>query len=147
MKRGVVVDASVWVASLVPQDAFYATSQEWLKVNHARGVEFLAPALLLTEVAGVISRRRGDPILAYKTVKTLQELPGLTLLEMSYTLVQRATELAADLGLRGADVYYVAAAAFLHVPLATLDQDQRVRAEQVVRMEVIQLNHLTSPLP
>ena len=138
MKIGVVVDASVWVTSLVPQEVYYATSQEWLKANHARGVEFLAPALLLTEVAGVISRKRGDPILAQKVVETLKELPGLTLLEMNYTLVQKATELAADLGLRGADAYYVAAAAFLQVPLATLDQDQRVRAEQVVRAEVIQ---------
>ena len=138
MKAGVVVDASVWVASLVPQDAFYATSREWLKANHARGVEFLAPALLLTEIAGVISRKRGDPILAHKVVETLQELPGLTLLEMNYTLVQRATELAADLGLRGADAYYVAAAVFLQAPLATLDQDQRVRANQVARVEVIE---------
>jgi len=137
MRNVVVVDASVWVASMLPQDAFYAVSHEWLKANHSRGVEFLAPALLLTEVAGVISRMRKDPILAHKTVETLKELPGLTLLEMNYTLVQRATELAADLGMRGADAYYVAAAVYLGVPLATLDMDQRTRAERVVRVEGI----------
>ncbi len=134
----IVVDASVWVASLVPQDTFHSASQDWFKANHSRGVEFLAPALLLTEIAGVISRKRGDPILAHKVVETLQELPGLTLLEMNYTLVERATELAADLGLRGADAYYVAAAVFLQAPLATLDQDQRERAAQVVRVESLE---------
>jgi predicted nucleic acid-binding protein len=128
----VVVDASVWVASLVPQDVFFPPSQKWLQVQHVQGVKLLAPVLLLTEVAGVISRQTRSPFLALKAVQTLEKLPGLTLVGMNYSLVQLATELAARLGLRGADAYYVAVAAFLGLPLATFDQDQSSRSQTVV---------------
>jgi predicted nucleic acid-binding protein len=128
----VVVDASIWVASLVPQDVFYLPSQKWLQRQHVQGIEFLAPVLLITEVAGVISRQTRSPQLAQQAVQTLKELPGLTLVDMNYSLVQRATDLAARLGLRGVDAYYVAVAAYLGLPLATFDQDQSSRAQAVV---------------
>jgi predicted nucleic acid-binding protein len=128
----VVVDASVWIASFVPQDFFYPTSQKWLQEQHIHGVELLAPALLLTEVAGVISCQTRSSYLARKAVQTLEKLPGLTLVGMNYSLVQLATELAARLGLRGADAYYVAVAAFLGLPLVTFDQDQSFRAQPAV---------------
>ncbi len=47
---------------------------------------------------------------------------------------QRAADLAATLGLRGADAFYVAVAARLSVPLATLDIDQQGRAAKVVEI-------------
>jgi predicted nucleic acid-binding protein len=128
----VVVDASLWVASLVPQDAFYTISQKWLQQQRLQGVELFVPALMLTEVAGVISRQTRDPRLAHEVVETLKELPGVTLVEMNYTLVQYATDLAARLGLRGADAYYVSVAVFLGLPLATFDQDQSSRAQTVL---------------
>ena len=128
----VVVDASVWVASLVPQDIFFPPSQKWLQDQHVQGVELLAPVLLLTEVAGVISRQTRSPLLAQKAVQTLEKLPGLTLVGMNSSLVQLATELAARLGLRGADAFYVAVAAVLDLPLATFDQDQSARSHTIV---------------
>lgn len=133
----VVVDASVWVASLVPQDVFYQASQRWLQQQRLLGAELISPALLLTEVAGVISRQTRDPHLAHEVVEILIELPGLTLVEMNYTLVQRATDLAARLGLRCADAFYVAVAAFLGLPLATFDHDQSSRAHTVVSAVIL----------
>ena len=93
----------------------------------------LSPTLLLAEVAGAISRQSGKPALARQLVETIRRLPGLTLVDMNFTLIERATRLAADLGLRGADAIYVAVADYLHAPLATLDQQQSARACQVVR--------------
>lgn len=132
MSSAIVTDASIWVANMIPQDLFHPISRDWLKRQRDQGVDLLAPAILITEVAGVIRRQTGQPGLAHKIVRTLKELPGLVLVEMSYTLVQQATELAADLGLRGADAYYVAVANYLQIPLATYDEDQLSRASAVL---------------
>jgi predicted nucleic acid-binding protein len=57
--------------------------------------------------------------------------------EMDRGLVREAARLASDLGLRGADSFYVAVAARLGLPLVTLDVDQRSRAETVVVVEFL----------
>ena len=53
---------------------------------------------------------------------------------MEQALAQEAARLAADLGLRGADAFYIAAAARLKIPLITLDQDQAKRAATMVEV-------------
>lgn len=132
----VVTDASLWVSRLVPQDAFHLWVSEWMAARRAEGSQMLAPALLLAEVAGAIRRRTGDSALARKAVELLKDLPGLRLVAMDEALLEEAAGLAAELGLRGADATYVAVASRLGLPLATLDSDQRERAEkQVVLIE------------
>jgi len=130
----VVVDASLWVARLVPQDVFHESVKVWMADQRAAGVEFLAPSLLLAEVAGAISRRTKAPSLGERALEMLENLPGLRLVEMDAPLMRKAAQLAASLGLGGADATYVAVAAHLELPLATLDDDQRRRAGQVVEV-------------
>jgi predicted nucleic acid-binding protein len=130
----VVVDASVWVARLVAGDIFHDTSRRWLEAKRTRGERFLAPSLLLAEVAGAIARPTGEADLARRAIAALQQLEDLRLVEMEAELVQRAAHLAASLGLRGADAFYVAVAAHLSLPLATLDTDQQGRAANVVEI-------------
>lgn len=72
-----------------------------------------------------------------EAVEILQNLPGLRLVEMDAALIHEAAHLAADLGLRGADATYVAVAARLNLPLATLDEDQRDRAAKRVAIREI----------
>ena len=124
----VVLDASLWVARLVPQDAFHEAVKTWMNAQRADGVQFVSPGLLLAEVAGAVSRRTGDRELAQHVLETLSNLPNLRLVEMDRSLVLRAADLAARLGLRGADSFYVAIASGLSLPLVTLDEDQRERA-------------------
>ncbi len=128
----VVVDASIWVSRLVPQDEHHERCQKWLAAQRAAGVTLVSPSLLLPEVAGAISRRTGDTVLADQAVKNLQTLPGLRLIEMNQTVVQAAAQLAASCGMRGADSVYAAVAHQLNIPLATLDADQRSKAGKVV---------------
>jgi predicted nucleic acid-binding protein len=128
----IVIDASLWVARLVPQDAFHATVRTWMDAQRSAGTDFLAPSLLLAEVAGAISRRTGNGRLAARVVEHLEGLPGLRLVDMDSTLLHEAAKLAAELGLRGADATYVATASRLNVPLVTLDDDQRQRAARQV---------------
>ncbi|RMH44229.1 MAG: PIN domain-containing protein, partial [Gammaproteobacteria bacterium] len=125
MSGYIVVDASLWVARLVANDVFHTRSRAWMEAQRAAGIRFIAPALLLVEVAAAISRPTGNPALARRAVGTLQSLADLRLVEMDRRLVQTATQVATDLGVRGADAFYIAVARQLNLPLATLDVDQR----------------------
>ena len=132
-----VVDASVWVARLIPQDPFFAAAKTWFQNQLSEGAIFLSPALLLAEVAGAISRRTCEAGLAQRAIDQIKSLPGLRLVEMDQTLVQAAAQMAAKLGLRGADSFYVALAAQLKVTLVTLDKDQNERAAPVVAVHML----------
>ncbi len=132
-----VVDASLWVARLVPQDVFHSAVRTWIETCRQEGTRFVAPALLLAEVAGAISRRTGDSGLARRVIEHLDRLPDLQLVEMDGGLLTEATHLAADLGLHGADSTYVAVASRLRIPLVTLDDDQRQRARK--RVSIVDL--------
>ena len=129
----IVVDASVWVARLVSQDVFYGPVKEWMAAHIESTDHFLAPSLLLAELGGAISRRT-TPSLGLKAIQQVQNLPGLQLVEMDHSLLLEAAQLAAELGLRGADSTYVAVAARLDLPLVTLDVDQRERAGKRVKV-------------
>jgi len=129
----IVVDASVWVARLVSQDVFYEPVKEWMAAHIESNDHLLAPSLLLAELGGAISRRT-TPSLGLKAIQQVQNLPGLQLVEMDHSLLLEAAQLAAELGLRGADSTYVAVAARLDLPLVTLDVDQRERAGKRVKV-------------
>ena len=134
MSKYIVVDASLWVARLIAQDAFHDLSRQWLDAQRDQGVQFVAPTLLLVEVAAAISRRTGDSELAKKATEALENLPDLRLVEMDQSVVQTAVRAGADLGVRGADALYIAIAQQLTLPMATLDTDQSERGSQVVEI-------------
>lgn len=134
----IVIDASVWVSRLVPRDIFHPVVKAWMEDRRSKGATFLSPGLLLPEVAGAISRPTGDPQLGRHAIEGLLGLPSLRLVDMDQTLVRHAARLAADFGLRGADSLYVAVAARLNLPLATLDDDQKNRASSVITVQSLQ---------
>jgi predicted nucleic acid-binding protein len=133
----IVVDASIWVARLVSEDVFYEPVKEWMAARLSEDDQFLAPSLLLAEIGGAISRRT-TPALGLKVIEQVQDLPGLQLVEMEDSLMRESAQLAAELGLRGADSTYVAVAARLEIPLITLDVDQRERAAK--RIKVLEIS-------
>ncbi|MFH2103422.1 MAG: type II toxin-antitoxin system VapC family toxin [Chloroflexota bacterium] len=133
-----VLDASVWVSRLVSQDEFHLTVKSWMEMQREAGVQFISPSLLLAEVGGAISRRTGDPELGRRAIGRLENLPGLRLVELDNELIHAAAELAAELGLRGADSVYVAVAHLLNLPLVTFDLEQRQRAAARVTIQTIE---------
>jgi predicted nucleic acid-binding protein len=50
-----VVDASVFVSFLVPQDILHEPSRTWLRRQLTSGIPLIAPIILLTEVGGAIA--------------------------------------------------------------------------------------------
>ena len=145
MSPYIVIDASLWVARLVEGDAFHQISRRWLEAQRAEGKRFLSPALLMVEVAAAISRRTAKPALARRAVVVLQKLPDLRLVAMDQNIVQMAADVASELGVRGADAFYIAVAQHLNLPLATLDVDQRERAKQIITVQKINENILPNP--
>lgn len=126
------MDASVWVSRFVSGDVHHEPSREWLAGLVEEGASVAAPALLLAEVAGAIARRTDRPELAVQALSLLQRLPGMRLVPIEMELAQLAGELAADLGLRGADAMYVSLAHRLGVPLVTWDKEQRERSARTI---------------
>ncbi len=127
-----VVDASVWVSRLVSVDAHHSISQKWLEAFVADGGQCVAPVLLLAEVAGAISQCTTEPRLGQAALKLLLRMPALRIVNMERRLGMSAAQLAADLGLRGADAVYVALAQQLKVPLITWDQEQLDRTSSII---------------
>jgi predicted nucleic acid-binding protein len=129
-----VVDASVVVSRIVPNDMNHAASRTWLTRHVAEGGLLISPALLLPEVARAIARRTGRHRLARHAVEELLRLPALRLLPIDDVLARAAANLSGRLRLRGADAVYVAAAAMLRLPLVTWDAEQRERAAHVIEI-------------
>ena len=127
-----VVDASVWVSRLVSADVHHAASRTWLETHAASGGQFITPTLALSEIAGAISRRTGDPRSAHDAVAIITRLPTLRLVSVDHNLAQAAARLAADHALRGADAVYVALALEFSLPLITLDNEQLTRSSDVI---------------
>ena len=119
----IVVDASVWVSTAIPSDAFERMSSTWLARAVLAGEELAGPTLVFAEVAGAVSRKLGDVARADLVVQRVATTPRLTLLPVDDALTREAARLAADLGLRGADATYVAVARRLGCPLVTWDAE------------------------
>jgi predicted nucleic acid-binding protein len=132
----VISDASVWVAFFLIADVTHAPSFAWIDQHTAAGGMLVAPAILLTEVAAALSRRLGSatgPQMALQAAATLARLPLMQIVPMDEPLVTTATDLAARLGLRGADALYVAVAQRLSLPLLTWDGEQLTRPAGLIR--------------
>jgi predicted nucleic acid-binding protein len=72
----VVLDASVWVSRLVPQDEFHEDIKSWMEHQRGAGVQFVSSALLLAEVGGAVSRLTGNPSFGRQAITQLKRLPG-----------------------------------------------------------------------
>jgi predicted nucleic acid-binding protein len=116
----------------VSTDGHHPLSQAWLETFVGNGGQCVGPALLLAEVAGAISRRTTEARLGQAALELLLRMPALRLVSVERRLGMRAAQLAADLGLRGADAVYVALAQQLNVPLITWDQEQIDRTSGVL---------------
>jgi predicted nucleic acid-binding protein len=123
----VVVDASIWVSRLLTHDPNNARATAWIARHVRSGGILTAPTLIAVEVAASVSRRTGNVTDAHAAAGQLYGLPFVRLAPIDQTLIVEATNLSANLGLRGADAIYVALAKQLGIPLLTLDAEQLIR--------------------
>lgn len=128
----VVIDASVWIASLLRADVNHAASYQWISNHTAADGEIFAPTILLAETASALARRTGKPRRGLNAFNTLESLTLLNWVQMEHDLIREAAQTAATLGLRGADAIYVVAAKRLNMPLLTLDNEQLTRGTSII---------------
>ena len=127
-----VIDASAWVSRLLTQDSNHLAAAAWIDRHLLSGGLFIAPILLVTETASALSRITGLPARGHLAVSQLYSMVEMSLVQIDQALVDEATDLAADLKLRGADSYYVAVARRLVLPLVTFDSEQLSRSTSVI---------------
>src|SRR4051812_15749953 len=120
----VVIDASVWVSRILIQDSNHQVALSWINEHLLNGGLLVAPILLVTETASAVSRISGLPARGHLAASQLYAIPEMSLVQIDQALVDEASDLAADLRLRGADAYYVAVSKNLGLPLVTFDSEQ-----------------------
>lgn len=127
-----VIDASVMVSALGPGDVFQQVSRAWLDRQIEEDRPLAAPYLMLSELAGAIARVTGDPADGHAAVAFVLAIPSFELIPDVGEPPTLATQLAADLQLKGADATYVAVAVQLEMDLRTWDREQLERGAAVV---------------
>jgi predicted nucleic acid-binding protein len=120
------IDASVWVNADSPAEPDSASSRALLDQVHAARTPVIVPTLLHVEVAAAISRTRRDATLAHEFAEKLAALPFIRWIPFDAVLAERASSIAADHALRGADAH--------GCELISLDREHLTRLPTIVRV-------------
>lgn len=104
------LDANIFVRDASPNDADHVLCHDLVTQLYQHTIKIVVPYLILTEIAGALSRSFRDPIRARLEVELLQDLHNILYIPLDRDLAREAAELAADRALRGADAVYVAVA-------------------------------------
>ena len=127
-----VIDASVYLAVINTHEPGHPRAAAWFNQAIASQTPLHAPVIILSEVAGPLSRGLGGVKRAHQTVQQILGAQLIDLTPITLALAERAAEIAADYRLRGCDAVYVALAEQLGDELVTLDQEQLQRGGAVV---------------
>lgn len=129
----IVIDASVWVSYLIPQDVNHGVTVSWLDRYLDAEQVLIAPTVVLPEVSGAIARRVSTTD-GHRARTLLQQIDLLRFVAVDDTLADQAAQLACDLHLKGADAVYVAVADALGLALISWDGEHVTRAAQRIRV-------------
>jgi predicted nucleic acid-binding protein len=129
-----IVDASVWVASVLDKDAHHEVSLAFMHRFVKERQIATVPMLVWAEIAGAVARRTGDTERGLKAAGLITAQVWVKGVPLDASLASEAMRLAATLKLRGADAVYVALAATCREPLITLDAEMLERARNVAEV-------------
>ena len=131
----VTLDASVWLAGLVPDEPAHGPSRDVIRRIVTSEAACAQPTIFIVEVCAATGRRSRDPRLAYEAGRIIRDFPRMSHTALDAALSAEAAGIATECGLRGADAVYVATARRAGSTLVTLDRELRERAGGVVRVE------------
>ncbi len=127
-----VVDASVIVSVVNPDELHHDQCRSWLSEVLLSGRQIYAPAIILAEVGAALSRGQRDPHLAQRAILLLSQETLIQLQPLSVEFGRRTAVIAIEHKIRGCDATYVALAEQLETELVTLDNQQFERGGLVV---------------
>lgn len=126
------VDASVFVSSLHPPDAYYSMSRQFTEQIRTEDWVVICPTLVVIECAGAIGRLTGREADGRDAITAVRSFRSLRFVPLSEELSDAAAELAAVHQLRGADAVYVAVAREFGTTLVTWDREMLTRSPAAV---------------
>lgn len=127
-----VIDASVLIACLLPDERGQAASLAWLNDAILASEPLNAPTIALAEVSAAVARRTSRPELAEWAVQRLRSSGLVQMAPVTEGLAVHAADIAANQRVRGCDAVYVALARDLGQTLVTWDSEQLARGGKVV---------------
>lgn len=127
-----VVDASVIVSVVNPDEPYHNQCRAWLSTVLLSGEQIYAPAIILAEVGAALSRGKHDQGLAQRAISLLSQETLIQLQPLSVEFSRRTAVIAIEHQIRGCDAVYVALAEQLAAELVTLDNQQLERGGVIV---------------
>jgi predicted nucleic acid-binding protein len=85
----IVLDASVWVSALHPQDVNYRVSDQWLAAWTGAGNGIVVPTLFLAEVGGAVARRASSPGLGRQAIADILADSSIQLVAVTLNKVRQ----------------------------------------------------------
>jgi len=128
------IDASVFGNAVFVDEPGHVASRDLLSAVQSDERPLILPALVLPEVAALLTRRTGSPDLADRFIGSLRTLPNITWVSLSPKFAAIAAKVASRQRLRGTDAVYVAVALRYNTILVTRDQEQIGRAPDGIRV-------------
>ncbi|MBS1678732.1 MAG: PIN domain-containing protein [Actinobacteria bacterium] len=121
--EGLLLDASVWVASWSPEEQFAEAARELVVDTRRRAA---ALDLTLYEVANAIGGRRRDAVGAAKACRSIELRCRKNLVRVEPGLIEVTAELSVEHGLTAYDAAYVAVARRYDWQLVSTDVEDLV---------------------
>ena len=126
------IDASVWVAADVADEAARDVAFALLRTVISGRLTVHQPSLWLVEVVAAIARRTGDASTARAAAERILAFPELIVHPLDLEAAGDASAVAAHASLPAADAAYAATARRHGTQLVTLDQQLLERASGLV---------------
>ena len=129
------IDASVWINGFDQRELGYDYSKQLLESIRNKGNTIIIPNIVLAEVAGAISRTRKNPKQAIIFTQAMSKLPNVKLIHIDKQIARKASQLAAQYALRGADSIYAAVAKQFNCVLISLDNEHLTRLKDFLNVQ------------
>lgn len=126
------IDASVFVSAIRSIEVNHQDSVAFFRALTTVQPEIHCPVLALAETIAAVARTVNQPSLVLEARRIIEDLLGITLVEISRDRASRAADIAANHHLRGADSIYIALAKELGATLIARDKEMLQCAPAIV---------------
>ena len=128
----ITVDSSILVTALRKDEKHHdkcLSLLEGIKNGEHIAIE---PYSVLVEVVAAIRRRTGSKDIAVKVKNDLLRIESFNFFDIDSVSAERATDIAADIGVRGMDAIVIQVARERNTPLISLDEEMIEKAKLIV---------------
>jgi predicted nucleic acid-binding protein len=128
-----VIDTCVFISAFYELDPKHKEARQILEKVIEGKIKAIIPTIALPEICGVIRRITGDIKFASEVKKEIEELISSGLLkveELTKTRMEEASEIAIQLGVKGADAVFISLAKEFNANLITFDKEIKRKLEK-----------------